>query len=58
MKPNSPSLAATFLLLALSLPALAEKADREKPINLEADRISMDDVNKVQVCLLYTSRCV
>ena len=49
MKPNSPYLAATFLLLALSLPALAEKADREKPINLEADRISMDDVNKVQV---------
>ena len=32
-----------------ALPAYAEKADREKPINLEADSISMDDINKVQV---------
>lgn len=32
-----------------ALPAHAEKADREKPINLEADSISMDDINKVQV---------
>ena len=37
------------LFVALSLPAHAEKADREKPINLEADRISMDDVKKVQI---------
>jgi lipopolysaccharide export system protein LptA len=36
------------LLIALALPAYAEKADSEKPINLEADRISMDDVKKVQ----------
>jgi len=35
--------------IALSFPARAEKADREKPINLEADRVSMDDINKVQV---------
>uniref|UniRef100_UPI002FD8C14D lipopolysaccharide transport periplasmic protein LptA n=1 Tax=Rivihabitans pingtungensis TaxID=1054498 RepID=UPI002FD8C14D len=33
----------------LAAPAYAEKADREKPINLEADRMSMDDINKVQV---------
>ena len=33
----------------VALPAHAEKADREKPINLEADSISMDDINKVQV---------
>ncbi len=32
-----------------ALPAYAEKADREKPINLEADSISMDDINKVQI---------
>ena len=32
-----------------ALPAHAEKADREKPINLEADSISMDDINKVQI---------
>ena len=32
-----------------ALPAYAEKADREKPINLEADSISMDNINKVQI---------
>ena len=37
------------LLFPFSLPAYAEKADKEKPINLEADRISMDDVKKVQI---------
>lgn len=37
------------LMIAFALPAHAEKADREKPINLEADRISMDDVKKVQI---------
>ena len=41
------SLVAT--LVCLALPAHAEKADREKPINLEADRMSMDDINKVQI---------
>ena len=41
------SLVAT--LVCLALPAHAEKADREKPINLEADRVSMDDINKVQI---------
>jgi lipopolysaccharide export system protein LptA len=29
--------------------ARAEKADRDKPVNLEADRVSVDDVKKVQV---------
>jgi lipopolysaccharide export system protein LptA len=37
------------LMIVFALPAQAERADREKPINLEADRISMDDVKKVQV---------
>lgn len=37
------------MLTALSVPAFAEKADREKPMNLEADRISMDDIKKVQI---------
>jgi len=40
---------AAALLVVLSFPAFAEKADSEKPINLEADRISMDDVKKVQI---------
>lgn len=34
-------------LSALSLPAFAEKADRDKPVNLEADRIVIDDAKKV-----------
>ncbi|MFI4981544.1 MAG: LptA/OstA family protein, partial [Nevskiales bacterium] len=36
-------------LFTVSLPALAEKADRDKPVNLEADRITVDDAKKVQV---------
>jgi lipopolysaccharide export system protein LptA len=38
--------AVSFLL---SCPAYAEKADRDKPINLEADRVSLDDINKLQI---------
>ena len=40
---------AAALLVALAFPGYAEKADREKPIKLEADRVSMDDIKKVQV---------
>ncbi len=47
--PTLPCRLAALLLTALALSAHAEKADREKPINIEADRISMDDVKKVQV---------
>lgn len=39
----------TCLIASLAGPALAERADREKPISLEADRISVDDVKKVQI---------
>ena len=35
--------------LALALPAHAEKADRAKPINLEADRMRVDDAQKTSV---------
>jgi len=35
--------------LILALPAQAERADRDKPVNLEADRITVDDVKKVHV---------
>jgi len=41
--------AAGALLIWLSAPASAEKADKEKPINLEADRVSIDDAKKVSV---------
>ncbi|HMM46418.1 MAG TPA: lipopolysaccharide transport periplasmic protein LptA [Thiobacillaceae bacterium] len=30
-------------------PALAEKADRDKPINLEADTVTLDDIRKISV---------
>lgn len=49
MKPYFVTAFAAAFLLAAAQPALAERADREKPINLEADRISIDDVKKVQV---------
>ncbi|MDQ8021637.1 MAG: lipopolysaccharide transport periplasmic protein LptA [Moraxellaceae bacterium] len=40
---------ATLIILALlALPAHAERADRSKPVNIEADRLSVDDKNKVQ----------
>ena len=56
MKPIQPTkrhpaksrLLIAALLIAATSPVLAERADREKPINLEADRISIDDVKKVQ----------
>lgn len=44
-----------FRLLCLALvcatphAALAEKADREKPVNIEADRMTVDDKNKVRI---------
>ncbi|HAY09760.1 MAG TPA: lipopolysaccharide transport periplasmic protein LptA, partial [Thauera sp.] len=34
-------------LAAFSAPAIAEKADREQPVNIEADRLTVDDRNKV-----------
>lgn len=41
----------TLFVLAMtgfvSGPVLAERADREKPVNVEADKITVDDVNKV-----------
>ena len=39
-----------LLLIALGLgSAQAEKADREKPIQVEADRVSLDDMNKLSI---------
>lgn len=33
----------------LTSPAHAEKADRDKPVNLEADTVTLDDVRKISV---------
>jgi lipopolysaccharide export system protein LptA len=44
-------LRATFLILCASItfngPAYAEKADRGKPIHLEADRVTLDDAKQL-----------
>lgn len=47
MKRNLIALA--LISLTTAGPAFAERADREKPINLEANRISVDEVKKVQI---------
>ena len=39
-----------FAAVALSLPvARAERADRSKPVNIEADRLSLDDIKKESI---------
>ncbi|MBN8464277.1 MAG: lipopolysaccharide transport periplasmic protein LptA [Dechloromonas sp.] len=41
---------ATLLILALlAQPVFAERADREKPMQIEANRISIDDAKKIQI---------
>ena len=37
------------LLLSLAAPALAERADRNQPVNIEANKVTVDDRNKVHV---------
>jgi lipopolysaccharide export system protein LptA len=44
-----------ILLLLLALPATAEKADREKPIELEADTVTVNDAKKTSV---YTGNVI
>lgn len=38
-----------MLCLGLAVTAFAERADRDKPVNLEADKVTVDDRNKIQV---------
>ena len=41
---------ASLLLISLiSTAALAERADRDKPLQLEANRVSIDDAKKIQI---------
>lgn len=50
--PRSPrlALAAAVLLGALAaLPAMAERADRDKPVNIEADSMQYDDAKQINV---------
>ncbi len=48
-RPLASGIAVAFITALFSFPVQAEKGDRDKPINLEADRVSLDDINKVQV---------
>lgn len=38
-----------FGIALLAAPAHAEKTDRDKPVNLEADTVTLDDIRKVSV---------
>jgi len=39
----------SLLACLFSLPAWAEKADRNKPINVEADTVTLDDIKKIGI---------
>ena len=47
--PFSSLLLIVTLALGLALPAAAEKADRDKPMNVEADALRYDDLNQTSV---------
>jgi lipopolysaccharide transport protein LptA len=49
MRPPSKSIVICIAAIVLFPAAHAEKADRDKPANLEADRVTMDDIKKVSV---------
>ena len=53
-RPTATRALLTMLLSALtivttSMPAMAEKADRDKPVNIESDRMNADDSKKTAV---------
>lgn len=52
---RSPTLLLVILTLLTPLAALAEKADRDKPINLEADTVAVNDAKQISV---YTGNVV
>jgi lipopolysaccharide export system protein LptA len=48
--PTNKLLSLTALLWIIAVPAAhAEKADRDKPITLEADTVTLDDIRKISV---------
>jgi lipopolysaccharide export system protein LptA len=49
MAENMRWLAAFLIGSALCLPAAAEKADKDKPTNIEADRMSSDDARRMSI---------
>jgi lipopolysaccharide export system protein LptA len=55
MKTTFASLSLAVALAFAASPALAEKADRNKPMNVEADALRYDDLNQTSV---FTGRVV
>lgn len=55
MKNRNACVAVCFLMMCISSIAWAEKADRDKPIDLEADNLSVNDAKKTSV---YTGNVV
>jgi len=49
MKILNMSSYAVLCAALLASPAHAEKADRDKPVNLEADTVTLDDIKKISV---------
>lgn len=49
MRPLNTAFLCALCAGLLASPAYAEKADRDKPINLEADTVTLDDIRKVSV---------
>lgn len=47
--PGAELLAALVLAVSFGIPAHAERADRDKPVTLEADRVEIDDAKKEAV---------
>jgi lipopolysaccharide export system protein LptA len=48
-RPGKTAILLITLCLTCPIAGLAEKADRDKPINIEADKVSLDDKQKVSV---------
>jgi len=51
MRTNSATIASlgTAILMLAALSALAEKADKDKPTNIEANRMSSDDAKRMSI---------
>ena len=50
------SIALAMLLVLFALPAWAEKADKQKPVNVEADKMQYDDIKQINI--FYTSSII
>ena len=46
---SAPLLLTLLTLLTCALPVSAEKADRDKPVNIESDRMTADDGKKLSI---------